>query len=276
MIPQSETASSTETGNPSSNGKRSKRRSRPRSLDDTKRQIICAMVSSGCGLQDAARYVNCSVRTIRREAERNPDFDDELRRSDVHAKLNPLRAMQQAIGTHWRAAAWFLERAFPERFGKRDRSVFGPREARQLLDEMLRIVNSEVDPLQADRVEKRVKATFEYYLRCASDRDRNSRSLRDAMAYFEQKNHYGDPLVRFGFAPAEPPWRTKSAPAAPREKPRRPQPRSADAEHTSSDEEAVDLSDVFNDMISVLRSHTGQSSAAEPGDRTNFCPPSAQ
>jgi hypothetical protein len=270
MNPQPEPASRHESGNPQLNGKRSRPRSRPRSLDDTKRQIVCAMVSSGCGLRDAARYVNCSVRTIRREAERNPEFDDELRRSEVHAKLNPLRAMQHAIGTHWRAAAWFLERAFPERFGKRDRSLFGPREARQLLDEMLRIVSSEVDPLQADRVEKRVKATFEYYLRCAGDRDRNSRSLRDAMAYFEQKNHYGDPLVRFGLAPAEPPWRTNPAPAPSHEKQPRPQSHSFETENTSSDESSVDLSDVFNDMISVLKTHTGQSAAAEPGDRTNF------
>src|SRR6476646_8849748 len=89
---------------------------RPRVLDDAKRREICALIAGGCSLRDAASYVNCSVCTIRREAERNPDFLQQIRHSEKHARLSPLRAMQQAMGTHWRAAAWFLERAFPDRF----------------------------------------------------------------------------------------------------------------------------------------------------------------
>lgn len=197
--PQPETSSPPAAGKQRSRRRNPKLDGRPRRLDDAKRQIVCAMISSGCGLRDAARYVQCSVRTIRREAERNPAFDNELRRSEVHAKLSPLRAMQHAISTHWRAAAWFLERAFPERFAKPERGAFGARQARQLLEEVLRIFSSEVaDAVHYDRVERRVRATFEYYVRTACDRRRNARALHKAMSFFEAKDEH-DPLAAFGF-----------------------------------------------------------------------------
>src|SRR4051794_11933471 len=75
-------------------------RGRPRTLDDAKRREICALVAGGCGLREAARYVRCNINTIHREAERNPDFDEQLRRSETYAQLSPLRAMQHAVGTH--------------------------------------------------------------------------------------------------------------------------------------------------------------------------------
>src|SRR3954471_24234235 len=76
-------------------------RGRPRTLDDAKRREICALVAGGCGLREAARYVRCNTGTIRLEAERNPEFDNQLRRSQTYAQLSPLRAMQLAVGTHW-------------------------------------------------------------------------------------------------------------------------------------------------------------------------------
>src|SRR5215210_1962738 len=77
------------------------RSGRPRVLDGAKRREVCAFVAGGCELRDAAHYVNCSVNTIRREAERNPGFAEQLRNSEAHARLSPLRAMQRAMGTHW-------------------------------------------------------------------------------------------------------------------------------------------------------------------------------
>lgn len=143
-------------------------RGRPRVLDDAKRREICALIAGGCDLREAARYVRCSVNTIRREAERNADFGEQLRRSEMYAELSPLRSMQQAIGTHWRAAAWFLERAYPHRFGRRDPATFNSQQARRLLTEVLDIVASEMpDSFARDRIERRLRATFEYTIRAA-------------------------------------------------------------------------------------------------------------
>jgi Helix-turn-helix domain len=169
---------------------------RPRTLDDGKRREICALIAGGCGLNDAARYVNCSVSTIRREAERNPDFLAQLRHSEKHARLSPLRAMQQAMGTHWRAAAWFLERAFPDRFARPEPSAFGPREAREVMKEIVDLVGTEIrDPFHARRLKKGVRRCFDRCIRTASDRRHNARSFRAAVKSLEAEPELADPVV---------------------------------------------------------------------------------
>ncbi len=174
-------------------------RGRPRTLDDAKRREICALVAGGCGLREAARYVRCNINTIRREAERNPEFDERLRSSETYAQLSPLRAMQHAVGTHWRAAAWMLERAFPNRFAKPDPGAFGARQARELLNEALGVISSEIsDPFKFGRIEKRLRGTFEYYIRAACDRRRTTRSVRQAMKFFDDKNTAPQPFSEFG------------------------------------------------------------------------------
>jgi hypothetical protein len=169
---------------------------RPRALDDGKRREICALIAGGCGLGDAARYVNCSVSTIRREAERNPDFLAQLRRSENQARLSPLRAMQQAMGTHWRAAAWFLERAFPDRFARPESSIFGPREARELMKDVFELVSTQIqDPYHTRRLKKGVRRCFDRYIRTASDRRYNARSFRAAIKSLEAEPELANPAV---------------------------------------------------------------------------------
>ena len=107
---------------------------RPRALDDVKQREVCALVSAGCSLAGAARYVDCSVKTIRREAERDPDFGDHLRKSQLAAQLEPLRALRGKANTHWRAAAWLLERIDPKQFARYDSKLLTPEEVGDLLD----------------------------------------------------------------------------------------------------------------------------------------------
>ena len=117
---------------------------RPRALDDYKRREVCALVSAGCGIEGAARYVGCNAVTIRREALRNPDFHEQLRNAELTCELEPLRAMKRAAATHWRAAAWLLERTQPDRFARREANSLTPAEidgviariAEEILDEL--------------------------------------------------------------------------------------------------------------------------------------------
>lgn len=193
-------------------------RGRPRALDDAKRREICALVAGGCGLREAAKYVGCAINTIRREADRIPAFHDQLRRSEMYAQLSPLKAMQHAVGTHWRAAAWMLERAFPDRFARPEPGAFGARHARQLLSESLQVISSEIsDPIKYERIEKRIRGTFEYYIRSACDRRRNTSNLRRAMQFFEEKNQHTDPLAQFGIT--MPDFDTLMNPTTPGRKP---------------------------------------------------------
>src|SRR5262245_5771312 len=126
---------------------------RPRVLDDAKRREICALISAGCGLETAARYVSCSLSTIRRETLRNDDFRQQLRAAEVQAQLNPLRAMQKAAATHWRAAAWLLERTIPERYARHRPGSCSPHELHDVLDAVIESAVEEIeDPGVRDRV----------------------------------------------------------------------------------------------------------------------------
>ena len=40
---------------------------RPRALDEVKRREVCALISAGCGVEGAARFVGCAA---------NYDFDE--------------------------------------------------------------------------------------------------------------------------------------------------------------------------------------------------------
>lgn len=90
---------------------------RPRKLNETHRREVLALLATGGGLGLAARYVGCSRQTIRREAERDEEFGRQLREAQLSASLQPLNTLQGAAKTNWRAAAWLLERAHPEKFG---------------------------------------------------------------------------------------------------------------------------------------------------------------
>jgi IS30 family transposase len=132
---------------------------RPRVLDEAKRREICALVSAGCGIEAAARYVGCAPTTIRREALRNDDFHDDLRQAELTAQLSPLRAMRQAAATHWRAAAWLLERTHPERFAKQNPKNFRPEQVEAFMTHMAEVVAEEIsDEPTRQRVYRRLLA----------------------------------------------------------------------------------------------------------------------
>lgn len=166
---------------------------RPRSLDDAKRREICALISAGDSLRGAARYVGCSVATIRREAKRNPNFDQRLRHAEGAARLAPLQAMRKAASTHWRAAAWMLERTDPERFGRRRPNSFGRKELDALTRDLLRIFCDEVDhPFVRERIEGRMRTAINYATRHAWDERRSGPALRRAIEFFERKRQDED------------------------------------------------------------------------------------
>lgn len=109
------------------------KRGRPRVLDDVKKREIAALLSTGYSLHSAARYVGCSPKTIRREMERDEEFNERLRKAKLAARLEPLRALRNKASTHWRAAAWLLERIDPEQFARYDQRLYRPEEVSDLL-----------------------------------------------------------------------------------------------------------------------------------------------
>jgi hypothetical protein len=130
---------------------------RKRVLDEMKQREVCALVAAGCGFEAAAHYVGCNSRTIRREALRDADFYERLRQAELRAGLGPLDALRKASQTHWRAAAWFLERTQPNRFGRRNLGKFTERQFSAMVGHTWAIVIEEVkDPEVLARIQDRL------------------------------------------------------------------------------------------------------------------------
>ncbi|WP_425395434.1 hypothetical protein [Aeoliella sp.] len=92
---------------------------RPRVLDEVKKGEIAALISTGMSMSNAARYVGCDRKTIRREREVDEAFDERIRRAQMGAELKPLQAIREAASKHWRAAAWLIERQDKQRAARR-------------------------------------------------------------------------------------------------------------------------------------------------------------
>jgi hypothetical protein len=115
-------------------------------LDETKRQIIVAMVANGSSRRVAARYIGCSPSTITRTAARVPAFGAQLARAEQTAEFNLLRAVQAAakLPQHWRAAAWLLERRNPDDFARRSPNVLTDQQVVDIIDQMIEVLYKDV------------------------------------------------------------------------------------------------------------------------------------
>jgi len=149
---------------------------RPRALDDVKRREVCALISAGCGIPDAARYVGCSVSTIRRETLRSPEFKNELRGAEIHSQLQSLQAMRKAADSHWQAAAWMLERTNPRRFARPSLKTYRAEEVRDAIDQIIETAVEEIqDPETQDRVCRRLLVAAHQASRALDDAERRRR-----------------------------------------------------------------------------------------------------
>jgi hypothetical protein len=119
-------------------------RGRPRVLDEAKRREVCALISVGVTVSDAARYVGCAVSTIRREALRNEEFSAALRRAALGAELSPLHDIRSAAKKYWRAGAWLLERLNPRAFAKRNPAMLTLEQVQGIMDNVGKIIHEEI------------------------------------------------------------------------------------------------------------------------------------
>jgi hypothetical protein len=112
---------------------------RRRALDDMKQRELLAILSVGCSQTMAAKYVGCSPQTIRREAARDAKFAKKLRQVRGNAELGLVKNIRKAANKeqYWRAAAWALERMFPEKYARRGPDVITPEQLAQVLEQLM-------------------------------------------------------------------------------------------------------------------------------------------
>ena len=101
---------------------------RPTKLNAKRADQICDYLAQGHTREVAAQACGIVSTTLYRwmkRGERQPDgpygeFCRALKRADLEAELACLRQIKEAAQNgDWRAAAWMLERRYPEKWGRR-------------------------------------------------------------------------------------------------------------------------------------------------------------
>jgi hypothetical protein len=133
---------------------------RRRTLDRNKKTQLANFIARGATVGEAAAAFGVSIRTVQREARRDPDFDQQLRGAQA-ATPDPLHIMESAARTHWRAAAWLLERTDPENYGRRAANSCSPFHFEQALLTVLEATLEMTAPDQHAAVYKHVHAACE-------------------------------------------------------------------------------------------------------------------
>lgn len=193
---------------------------RPRVLDDVKKREVCALLTAGMSLTKAADYVGCDRKTILRERRTDPEFEQRVRRARLAHDLTPREAMRRFASTHWRAAAWLLERE--ERHAERRRAKresFTRADLEGLAESVKELVGDAITyPVDAVCMPNRIDDLFRR-ARPGAKRPPEPRSLNPTTAelaeFFRRHPAAAAPTHRQP-SPPPPPWRSE-APAAARE-----------------------------------------------------------
>ena len=127
-------------------------------LDEGKRGQILAILSVGCSQSVAAEYVGCAVSTIQRTAERDPRFAGDLCQAKCNAELGLVKNIRSAAKKeqYWRAAAWALERGFPEKYASRGPDVITIEQIGQLLAKFSNFIVQDVPELYRTQILKKM------------------------------------------------------------------------------------------------------------------------
>ena len=94
------------------------KRGRPPKLDDTKRGQVLGVLSVGGSMATAAAAVGCCVRTVYNTMQRDPKFCERVQTARAGHEVKMLKCIDDAATEprYWRAAAWKLERIYPDRY----------------------------------------------------------------------------------------------------------------------------------------------------------------
>ncbi|SIS88550.1 hypothetical protein [Alicyclobacillus vulcanalis] len=102
---------------------------RPTKLTPELQKKICDAIRAGAYIETAAAYAGVNKTTLydwlRRGARSKSgiyrEFSDAIEKALAEAEMRDLLIIGKAAEENWQAAAWRLERKFPERWGRKDR-----------------------------------------------------------------------------------------------------------------------------------------------------------
>jgi hypothetical protein len=130
---------------------------RPREFKYKMRQEVIHHVHHGATVEEAARIVGISLRTVQRAAKGDDDFHHDLHLALNHSQIDPEKLVQKAARTHWRAAAWLLERTRPHEFAKRPPNSCSPETLQDMNDWLIETALEATPPEHREAVYRRMR-----------------------------------------------------------------------------------------------------------------------
>ena len=92
---------------------------RPTKFTPVTQERIVQAIKLGATYEDAANYGGISYETFRVWMETKPAFSEAVKKAEGEAVLVWLAKIEnEASDDNWQAAAWKLERRYPQRYGK--------------------------------------------------------------------------------------------------------------------------------------------------------------
>ena len=111
----------------------------------------------GLDINDACKLSDCSNEMFKR-LRLDPDFEELVQKSFSQNELNHITNISNAGDKgFWQASAWYLERRFPEKYGRKDTVVHEYRIKMQTLQRVFLDVLDEVDPTLRYKVLNRLR-----------------------------------------------------------------------------------------------------------------------
>jgi hypothetical protein len=163
-------------------------RGQPRALDAPKQKTVCSLVATGVSLRQAAHFVNCDPKTIRREAKRNDNFREELAKAKSEAGMQPLATLQRAANHNWRAALCFLEHLQPRRFARENARIITQREANRFATDLFEFIERVIsNPVERHDLFELITAAMPAAMRRRWDALAQRRRLAQAIKALDAK-----------------------------------------------------------------------------------------
>jgi hypothetical protein len=192
---------------------------------------FCQLVRESYSLAESAGAVGVTLRTVQRYRREEEDFDQEVRMAKL-AKPDPLKLMESAARTHWRAAAWLLERTKPETYARKRGDLASGLKVAKALRLMMETALANTPAEARTELFKHLDKTYEHALDCCFpslgpwDRPRDPKMADTPLVFRERaksapviiNNGLGTPDEwSFAATPQQP--RSHANPEAPRQEP---------------------------------------------------------
>lgn len=94
---------------------------------------ICNNVAKGSSNKDAALLAGISEETFYVWLREKPEFSESLKKAEAKRKATLIGTIFEASKKQWTAAAWYLERVYPNEFGSNREIIEKPEEKGQLV-----------------------------------------------------------------------------------------------------------------------------------------------